>query len=87
MTVIVSFCLIGAARTINGDISMQTDVSGLVLTLVGAILLCIGGLAVRRHEESRAYKHVFVQGVENEDNDSYKKILGDTEEGNMKLPI
>lgn len=47
---------------------------------MGGILLCIGGVVVRRKEEKEAYKHVFVQGVENEDTDSYKKILGETEE-------
>jgi hypothetical protein len=87
MTLIVSISLTGAARTVNQDISMTIDVSGLVLTLMGGILLVLGGIVVRRKEEKDAYKHVFVQGVENEDTDSYKKILGETEEGNMKLPI
>lgn len=80
MTVIVSITLTGAARTVNQDISMTLDASGLVMTLMGGILLCIGGVVVRRKEEKEAYKHVFVQGVENEDTDSYKKILGETEE-------
>ena len=87
MTLIVSISLTGAARTVNQDISMTIDVSGLVLTMMGAILLVLWGVVVRRKEEKDAYKHVFVQGVENEDTDSYKKILGETEEGNMKLPI
>lgn len=87
MTLIVSISLTGAARTVNQDISMTLDISGLVLTLMGAILLSLGGVVVRRKEEKDAYKHVFVQGVENEDTDSYKKILWETEEGNMKLPI
>jgi len=80
MTLIVSISLTGAARTVNQDISMTIDVSGLVFTLMGAILLILGGIVVRRKEEKDAYKHVFVQGVENEDTDSYKKILGETEE-------
>lgn len=80
MTLIVSISLTGAARTVNQDISMTLDVSGLVLTLMGAIFLSLGGVIVRRKEEKDAYKHVFVQGVENEDTDSYKKILGETEE-------
>ena len=42
MTTIVSISLTGAARTINGDISMTTDISGLVLTLLGGLLLVIG---------------------------------------------
>lgn len=75
MTVMVSISLTGAARTINGDITMTTDISGLVLTLLGGIFLCVGGVVVRRTEEKEAYKHVFVQGVENEDHESYKKIL------------
>lgn len=75
MTIIVSISLTGAARTVNQDISMTLNISGLVLTLMGALLLCIGGIAVRRKEEKDAYKHVFVQGIENEDTDSYKKIL------------
>jgi len=75
MTLIVSISLTGAARTVNQDISMTLDISGLVLTLMGAILLSLGGVVVRRKEEKDAYKHVFVQGVENEDTDSYKKIL------------
>ena len=87
MTIIVSISLTGAARTINGDISMTTDVSGLVLTLLGGIFLVLGWLVVRKTEEKEAYKHVFVQGIENEDHDSYKKILGETEDENMKLPI
>jgi hypothetical protein len=66
---------------------MTTDISGLVLTLLGGIFLVLGWLVVRKTEEKEAYKHVFVQGVENEDHDSYKKILWETEEGNMKLPI
>lgn len=75
MTLIVSISLTGAARTVNQDISMTLNISGLVLTLMGALLLCIGGVVVRKKEEKDAYKHVFVQGVENEDTDSYKKIL------------
>lgn len=75
MTTIISISLTGAARTINGDISMTTDVSGLVLTLLGGIFLVTGGIVVRKTEEKEAYKHVFVQGIENEDHESYKKIL------------
>lgn len=75
MTLIISISLTGAARTINGDISMTTDISGLVLTLLGGIFLVIGGIVVRKTEEKEAYKHVFVQGIENEDHESYKKIL------------
>lgn len=66
---------------------MTTEMSGLVLTLLGWLLLFIGGIIVRRTELKQSYKHVFVQGVENEDHESYKKILWDTEEENMKLPI
>jgi hypothetical protein len=87
MTLIVSISLTGAARTVNQDINMIVNVSGLVFTLMGGILLILWGIVVRRKEEKDAYKHVFVQGVENEDTDSYKKILGETEEWNMKLPI
>lgn len=87
MTIIVSICLLGAARSINSEIRMTTEMSGLVLTLLGGLLLFVGGIIVRRTEEKQSYKHVFVQGVENEDHESYKKILGDTEEENMKLPI
>lgn len=42
MTIIISISLTGAARTINGDISMTTDISGLVLTLLGGIFLVLG---------------------------------------------
>lgn len=87
MTLIVSICLMGAARSINSDIRMTTQMSGLVLTILGWILLFVGGIIVRRTEEKQSYKHVFVQGVENEDHESYKKILWETEEWNMKLPI
>lgn len=87
MTIIVSICLTGAARSINSEIRMTTELSGLVLTLLWGLLLCVGGVIVRRTEEKQSYKHVFVQGVENEDHEHYKKILGDTEEWNMKLPI
>lgn len=78
MNVIVSTTLMGAARSINPDINIQltTQMSGMVFTYVGAILLLIGGIIIRRTEEKQSYKHVFVQGVEtSEDHDSYKKIL------------
>lgn len=35
MTIIVSICLTGAARSINSEIRMTTEMSGLVLTLLG----------------------------------------------------
>lgn len=41
MTIIVSICLTGAARSINSDIAMTTEISGLVLTLLGGLLLCV----------------------------------------------
>ncbi len=77
MTMIVSICLMGAASTISAssNIRMTTGMSGLVLTLLGGFLLVVGGIIVRKTEEKQSYKHVFVQGVENEDHDSYKKIL------------
>lgn len=89
MTIIVSICLMGAASTISvsSNIRMTTGMSGLVLTLLGGLLLVVGGTIVRKSEEKQSYKHVFVQGVENEDHDSYKKILWETSEENMKLPI
>jgi hypothetical protein len=87
MTLIVTICLMGAAASINSEIRMTTQMSGLVLTLLGGLLIFVGGITVRRLEEKQSYKHVFVQGVETDDHESYKKILGDTEEGNMKLPI
>lgn len=40
MTFIVSVSLIGAARTINGNILIQTNNSGLVFTLLGGLFLC-----------------------------------------------
>ena len=55
--------------------------------ILGWILLCVWGMIVRRTEAKQSYKHVFVQGVENEDHESYKKILGETDDENMKLPI
>ncbi len=75
MTLIVTICLMGAAASINSEIRMTTQMSGLVLTLLGGLLIFVGGITVRRLEEKQSYKHVFVQGVENEDHDSYKKIL------------
>lgn len=90
MNVIISTTLMGAARSINPDINIQltTQMSGMVFTYVWAILLCVGGAIIRRTEEKQSYKHVFVQGVETgEDHDSYKKILGESDEENMKLPI
>ena len=77
MTIIVSICLMGAASTISvsSNIRMTTGMSGLVLTLLGGLLLVVGGIIVRKTEEKQSYKHGFVQGVENEDHDSYKKIL------------
>lgn len=89
ITMIVSICLIGAARSINSEIHLTTHTSGLVFMIMGGIFLCLGGVVVRRMESKNSYKHVFVQGIENnEDQDSYKKILGDSsDEENMKLPI
>lgn len=75
MTAIVSVTLTGAARSLNGDIHLTTQLSGMVFTYVGAILILVGGYVIRRTEEKQSYKHVFVQGVETEDHDSYKKIL------------
>ena len=75
MTIIVSICLMWAASTISvsSNIRMTTGMSGLVLTLLWGLLLVVGGVIVRKTEEKQSYKHVFVQGVENEDHDSYKK--------------
>ncbi len=87
MTAIVSVTLTGAASQLNGDIHLTTQLSGMVFTYVGAILVAVGGYVIRRTEEKQSYKHVFVQGVETEDHDSYKKILGETDDENMKLPI
>lgn len=75
MTAIVSVTLTGAARSLNGDIRLTTQLSGMVFTYVGAILVAVGGYVIRRTEEKQSYKHVFVQGIETEDHDSYKKIL------------
>mgnify|MGYP000258135537 FL=1 len=75
MTAIVSVTLTGAARSLNGDIHLTTQLSGMVFTYVGAILVAVGGYVIRRTEEKQSYKHVFVQGIETEDHDSYKKIL------------
>jgi hypothetical protein len=41
MTLIVTLCLTGAARSINSDIRMTTQMSGLVLTLLGGMLLVV----------------------------------------------
>ncbi len=87
MTILVSLSLTWAARSINSEIRMTTEISGLVLTLLGGILLCIGWYITRTLEEKQSYKHVFVQWVESEDQESYKKILGESEDENMKLPI
>ncbi len=73
---------------INSDITMTTGVSGLVLTILGGLFLIIGGAFIRRAEEKQGYKHVFVHGVEEDDRESYKKILGEeSDDENMKLPI
>ena len=42
MTIIISISLTGAARTINGDISMTTDISGLAVTPVSGNFLVLG---------------------------------------------
>lgn len=43
---------------------------------------------VAKSEKKQSYHHVFVNGVEPEEDDAYRKILGDqAEDDNMKLPI
>jgi membrane protein implicated in regulation of membrane protease activity len=87
MTAIVSVTLMGAASIINSELHLTTQLSGMVFTYVGAILMSLGWYIIQRTESKQAYKHVFVQWIETEDHDSYKKILGETDEENMKLPI
>ena len=87
MTIIVSICISWAARSVDSRIVMTTEFSGMIMMLVSGILFCIGWHVIRKTEDKQVYKHIFVQGIENEDTESYKKILGDNTEENMKLPI
>lgn len=86
LSIIICTSLTGAARTI-GKVSMVEDFSWLVLTIIGGLLIYIGGIIIKKTEEKISYKSVFIQGVENEHHENYKKILGESQEGNMKLPI
>lgn len=57
------------------------------MTLLGGICLTVGGKLVQIAEEKQSYKHIFVQGVEHDEDAAYKKILGNDDEDNMKLPV
>ena len=89
LTVVVSLTFIGSAGTLGTEIQMNTYLSGMVMTLIGGICLMVGGKLVRLAEDKQSYKHIFVQGVEHDEDDAYKKILGwgDNDEDNMKLPL
>jgi|GEM_PF-4555439 len=71
LTVIVSLTFIGSART-GAKI---TTLSGITMTLLGGICLAVGGKLVQIAEEKQSYKHIFVQGVEHDEDIAYKKIL------------
>lgn len=79
----MSLTFIGSAR-IGAEI---TTLSGIIMTLLGGICLAVGGKLVQIAEEKQSYKHIFVQGVEHDEDAAYKKILGNDEEDNMKLPV
>ncbi len=83
LTIVVSLTFIGSAR-IGAEI---TTLSGIIMTLLGGICLAVGGKLVQIAEEKQSYKHIFVQGVEHDEDAAYKKILGNDEEDNMKLPV
>jgi len=83
LTVVVSLTFVGSAR-VGAEI---TTLSGVIMTLLGGICLAVGGKLVHIAEEKQSYKHIFVQGVEHDEDIAYKKILGNDEEDNMKLPV
>jgi hypothetical protein len=83
LTIVVNLTFIGSAR-FGPEI---TTLSGVIMTLLGGICLAVGGKLVQRAEEKQSYKHIFVQGVEHDEDQAYKKILGNDEEENMKLPV
>lgn len=87
LTVVVSLTFIGSAGILGTQIQMNTYLSGMVMTLLGGICLIVGGKLVQIAEEKQSYKHIFVQGVEHDEDVAYKKILGHDEEDNMKLPV
>lgn len=88
LTIVVSLTFIGSAGTLGTEIRMNTHLSGMVMTLLGGICLMVGGKLVRLAEDKQSYKHIFVQGVEHDEDDAYKKILGgNDDEDNMKLPL
>lgn len=82
-TIIVNLTFVGSAR-VWAEI---TPLSGSIMTLLGGICLAVGGKLVQRAEEKQSYKHIFVQGVEHDEDMVYKKILWNDEEDNMKLPL
>jgi Na+-translocating ferredoxin:NAD+ oxidoreductase RnfA subunit len=83
LTIVVNLTFIGSARF---GPEIQT-LSGVIMTLIGGICLVVGGKLVQIQEEKQSYKHIFVQGVEHDEDAAYKKILGNDTEDNMKLPV
>ncbi len=83
VTIIVSLTFVGSAR-VGAEI---IPLSGIVMTLLWGICVAVGGKLVQIAEEKQSYKHIFVQGVEHDEDIAYKKILGNDEEENMKLPV
>ncbi len=71
LTLVVSLTFIGAA-SMGVEIS---TLSGVIMTLLGGICLMVGGKLVQIAEEKQSYKHIFVQGIEHDEDNAYKKIL------------
>lgn len=87
LTTMISLTFVGSAGILGTEVQMNTYLSGMVMTLIGGICLLVGGKLVQRAEEKESYKHIFVQWVEHDEDIAYKKILGNDEEDNMKLPV
>ncbi len=71
LTIVVNLTFVGSAR-VGAEI---TALSGSIMTLLGGICLAVGGKLVQIAEEKQSYKHIFVQGVEHDEDLAYKKIL------------
>jgi hypothetical protein len=71
LTLVVNLTFIGSAR-FGPEI---TTLAGVIMTLIGGICLTVGGKLVQKAEEKQSYKHIFVQGVEHDEDAAYKKIL------------
>lgn len=86
LSIVICTSLTGAARSI-GKVDVLGDYSGMVFMMIGGFLVYLWGIIIKKSEEKTTYKNVFIQWVETENYENYKKILGESAEENMSLPI